>query len=91
MKREKLQVRPMLEGERYVDFNGKPIQLLGYVFWRTAGERQLYPKSQNSNCPKWSKINHRQKTRLTTLRYKLDSEKGHYDTRTGKMHFSQAA
>ena len=32
MKREKLQVRPMIEGERYVDFIGKPLQLLGYVF-----------------------------------------------------------
>ena len=33
MKREKLPVRQMIEGERYVDFNGKPLQLLGYVFW----------------------------------------------------------
>ena len=38
MKREKLPVRQMIEGERYVDFNGKPLQLMGYVFLRTAGE-----------------------------------------------------
>ena len=32
MKREKLPVREMVENERYVDFNGKPLHLLGYVF-----------------------------------------------------------
>ena len=32
MQREKLQVRQMIKGERYVDFNGKPLNLLGYVF-----------------------------------------------------------
>ena len=32
MKRDKLQVRPMIEGDRHVDFNGKPLQLFGYVF-----------------------------------------------------------
>ena len=32
MKREKLPVRQMIEGERYVVFNGKLLQLLGYVF-----------------------------------------------------------
>ena len=32
MKREKLPVRQIIKGERYVDFNGKPLQLLGYVF-----------------------------------------------------------
>ena len=32
LKRDKLQVRPMIEGDRYVDFNGKPLQMLGYVF-----------------------------------------------------------
>ena len=30
MKRENLPVREMVE--RYVDFNGKPLQLMGYVF-----------------------------------------------------------
>ena len=49
IKREKLPVRQMIESERYVDFNGKPLRLLGYVFLRTAGERQFYPKNQNSN------------------------------------------
>ena len=32
MKRENLPVRKMVENERYVDFNGKPLHLLGYVF-----------------------------------------------------------
>ena len=32
MKRENLPVREMVENERYVDFNGKPLHLLGYVF-----------------------------------------------------------
>ena len=35
--REKLPVRQMIEGERYVDFNGKPLLLLRYVF----GEMQV--------------------------------------------------
>ena len=29
MKRDRLQVRPRIDGDRYVDFNGKPLQLLG--------------------------------------------------------------
>ena len=32
MKRKELQVRRMIPGEKYVDFNGKPLLLLGYVF-----------------------------------------------------------
>ena len=32
MKREILPVRQMIEGERYVDFSGKPLQVMGYVF-----------------------------------------------------------
>ena len=32
MKRDKLQVREVIKGERYLDFNGKPLQLLVYVF-----------------------------------------------------------
>ena len=32
MKRENLSVREMVENERYVDFNGKPLHMLGYVF-----------------------------------------------------------
>ena len=32
MKRETFPVREMIEGEKYVDFNGKPLNLLGYVF-----------------------------------------------------------
>ena len=32
MRRADLQVRPMVDEEKYVDFNGKPLKLLGYVF-----------------------------------------------------------
>ena len=32
MNRGTLPVREMIEGERYVDFNRKPINLLGFVF-----------------------------------------------------------
>ena len=32
MKTENLPVREMVKNERYVDFNGKPLHLLGYVF-----------------------------------------------------------
>ena len=32
MKREKLPIGQMVKGERYADFNGKPLQLLKYVF-----------------------------------------------------------
>ena len=32
MRRKDLQVRLMVEEEKYVDFNGKPLNLLGFVF-----------------------------------------------------------
>ena len=32
MERETLQVRDLIKEEKYVDFNGKPLNLLGYVF-----------------------------------------------------------
>ena len=32
MKRGELQVHRMIPGEKYVDFNAKPLELLGYVF-----------------------------------------------------------
>ena len=32
MRGKDLQVRRIIEGEKYVDFNGKPLKLLGYVF-----------------------------------------------------------
>ena len=31
-KRGSVPVREMVDGQMYVDFNGKPLQLLGYVF-----------------------------------------------------------
>ena len=32
MKRKELQVRSMTESEKYIEFNGRPINLLGYIF-----------------------------------------------------------
>ena len=32
MKRRELHVRGMIPGEKYMDFNGTPLELLGYVF-----------------------------------------------------------
>ena len=32
MRKADLQVRPMVDEEKYVDFNGQPLKLLGYVF-----------------------------------------------------------
>ena len=37
-----LQVRRMIEGEKYVDFNDKPLCLLGYVFYQLqVGEKLI--------------------------------------------------
>ena len=46
MNRRKLQVRTMIEGERYVDFNGKPLQLLGYVFCELQGNDSYVKKAR---------------------------------------------
>ena len=46
MKREKLQVRPMIENERYVDFNGKPFKLLGYVFFEIQANDSYIKKAR---------------------------------------------
>ena len=46
MKRETLPVREMIEGEKYVDFNGKPSNLLGYVFCELQVGNQYIKKAR---------------------------------------------
>ena len=46
MKRETLPVREMIEGEKYVDFNGKPLNLLGYVFYELQVGNQYIKKTR---------------------------------------------
>ena len=47
MQRKKLQVRQVIIGERYVDFNGKPLNLLGYVFCELQVGDQYIKKARN--------------------------------------------
>ena len=60
MKREKLPVRQMIEGERYVDFNEKPLELLRCLLW-IASESQLHQKGENPNSPKRTEVNNWQR------------------------------
>ena len=46
MKRETLPVREMIEGEKYVDYNGKPLSLLGYVFCELQVGNQYIKKAR---------------------------------------------
>ena len=46
MKRETFPVREMIEGERYMDFNGKPLSLLGYVFCELQVGNQYIKKAR---------------------------------------------
>ena len=75
MKREKLSVRQMIEGERYVDFKGKPLLLLGYVFCELQVNGSCIRKARIliARGGAKSKIG---REWLTTLRYKLELEKG---------------
>ena len=75
MKRDKLQVRPMTEGDRYVDFNGKPLQLLGYVFGELPVNENYIRKPRILIAQKGSKSIIGREW-LSTLRYKLEPEQG---------------
>ena len=46
MKRETNAVREIIEGERYVDFNGNPLNLLGYVFCELQEGNQYVTKAR---------------------------------------------
>ena len=78
MKREKLPVRPMIEGKRYVDFNGKPLQLLGYVFCELQVNDSYIRKARILIARSGAKSIIGREW-LTTLRYKLEPEKGELD------------
>ena len=68
-------MRKMIEGKRYVDFNGKPLQLLGYVFCELQVNDSYIKKARILTARSGSKsINGREW--LTTLRYKLQPQKG---------------
>ena len=75
MKRETLPVRQMIEGERYVDFNGKPQQLLGYVFCELQVNDSCIGKARKISARSGSKSIFGGEW-LTTLRYKLEPDKG---------------
>ena len=75
MKREKLPVRQMIEGERYVDFNGKPLHLLGYVFCELHVNDSYVKKARILIVRSGSKSIIGREW-LSTLRYKLEPQKG---------------
>ena len=75
MKRDKLQVRPMIEGDRYVDFNGKPLQLLGYVFCELQVDESYVREARILIAQNGSKSIIGREW-LSTLRNKLEPEQG---------------
>ena len=75
MKREKLPVRQMIEGERYVDFNMKPLQLMEYVFCELQVNDSYIRKARILIARSGTKSIIGREW-LTTLRYKLQPEKG---------------
>ena len=46
MRKKDLQVRRMVEGEKYVHFNGKPLNLLGYVFCQLQVDEKFMKKAR---------------------------------------------
>ena len=78
MKKEKLPVRQMIEGERYVDFNGKPLRLLGYVFCEMQ-VNDSYNKKARILIARSGTKSIIGREWLTTLRYKLELQTGELD------------
>ena len=74
MKRKELPVRKMIEGERYVDFNGKPLKLLGNVFCELQVNDSYIKKARILIARSGSKSIIGREW-LTTLRYKLQPQK----------------
>ena len=70
MKRETLPVREMIEGERYVDFIGKPLNLLGYVFCELQVGNQYIKKARILIAKKGTKSIIGREW-LSTLRYRF--------------------
>ena len=70
MKREAFTVCEMIEGERYVDFNGKPLNLLGHVFCKLQVGNQ-YIKKARILIAKKGKNSIIGREWLSTLRYRF--------------------
>ena len=70
MKRETLPVRKMIEGEKYVDFNGNPLNLLGYVFCELQVGNQYLKKARILIAKKGTKSIVGREW-LSTLRYRF--------------------
>ena len=73
MKKEKLQVRPMIGNEQYMDFNEKPLKLLGYVFCELQ-VNDIYIKKARIPIAKNGTKSIIGREWLSTLRYKLVPE-----------------
>ena len=70
MKRETFPVREMIEGERYVDFNGKALNLLRYVFRELQVGNQYIKKARILIAKKVTKSIIGREW-LSTLRYRF--------------------
>ena len=70
MKSETLPVREIIEGEKYVDFNGKPLNLLGYVFCELQVGNQYNKKARILIAKKGTKSIIGREW-LSTLRYRF--------------------
>ena len=73
MKRNELQEGPMIEDERYVDFSGKPLKLMGYVFCELR-VNDSYVKKTRILLAKPGTKSIIGREWLSTLRYKLVAE-----------------
>ena len=73
MKRNELQERAMIEDERYVDFSGRPLTLMGYVFCELQ-VNDSYVKKTRILIAKPGKKSIIGRKWLSTLRYKLVAE-----------------
>ena len=71
MKRDKLQVREMIKGEEYVDFSGKQLNLLGYVFCQLQVGHQFIKKARILVSSKGSRSIIGREW-LSTLRHKFE-------------------
>ena len=86
MKRENLLVRDMVESERYVDFNGKPLQLLGYVFCELQVNESYIKKARILIAKKGTKSIIGREW-LSTLNYQVVPEqKGELEVNSIKKH-----
>ena len=90
MKRDKLQVKPMIEGSRYVEFNGKPLQLLECVFRELQVNESYIRKARILIAQNRSKSIIGREW-LSTLRYKLEPEQGKLIVNSIEMELSEEA